>query len=975
MPVKFQRALPGLLLGLLLSSGTAETLWTEGFEGTFPPEGWIENSVDQSTTRALAGTKSAQLGAASDYLITPQLTHADTLIFWTYTTSADPEIVVSLSIDPPDSWNEVAKHVFSGFTDDWAGQSIDLRTYDSVYVRFQKSGTGTLYIDEVSLEDGTVSSNRPPVIDPIEDQTVFEGEALEFSVTASDPVDNDPVSLSATGLPVGAVFTNGTFRWNPSAPIGTYSIIFTATDKDGSVSETGTVHVIEKPLLLISEVADPAGTGGGDFRFVELYNAGETPVDLATDGWHLCRQVNGASWRAVPLTGIVPAGTAYVVAKNEADFAPAYDIIPDQADSAIDGNGDDAYGLFYNGDHESGVLIDLFGELDTDGTGTDWEYTDSRAERIKTVLEPNRRWTAAEWNIAHGAVTDDMTPGEHGPTPEFENLQDRFVFEGTDLEMKVTAANTVRPDRIILSASALPEGALFELVSGNDRVSGMLRWSRPAAGVYSITFSATGAAGTTVETITLTVGPTSQIDGFFRGWENDSILKLRNGQFWKNLGGVGPSVDLYNPVISVTDVLQTGTLVMTINGVSGRKEVRQIDVVETTVTGAFDGLRYGRVYELADGSAWEQTGFETAPASDSTIRAWRWTENSTTFLRFLTRDNDVLDTTTVVPAGSPVNPPVTARLEGWFRGWENGRVFALSNGEVWRQNDPAASAETLYRPSVTLTNVLQTGLFRMRIDGTASPPEWIEVRRLTNVVRTAVAGRFYGFARNRFIKLQNGAWWRQTSAEQSDSVRNSPAVLIWDDGGTDRLELPDEGRSVIAEQLHVIGESAVTNAFSGLRYGTLYQLADGSSRLQVSFENIPRETSGPSVMLWNEAGRTRMLLRSADGEEIGDCTVVDPAGDDDRDGQSNADEITAGSDPLQAQSVFAVSRTGRDAQGRIVLYWDAVEERIYSVEWTPSLAEPFQTLEESILWPQNSWTNRLHTVEPAGFYRLRVRRL
>ena len=38
-------------------------------------------------------------------------------------------------------------------------------------------------------------------LDPIEDPVVVEGDTVSFQASATDP-DGDPVSLSATGLPV-----------------------------------------------------------------------------------------------------------------------------------------------------------------------------------------------------------------------------------------------------------------------------------------------------------------------------------------------------------------------------------------------------------------------------------------------------------------------------------------------------------------------------------------------------------------------------------------------------------------------------------------------------------------------------------------------------------------------------------------------------------------------------------------------------
>ncbi len=88
---------------------------------------------------------------------------------------------------------------------------------------------------------------------------------------------------------------------------------------------------------------------------------------------------------------------------------------------------------------------------------------------------------------------------------------------------------------------------------------------------------------------------------------------------------------------------------------------------------------------------------------------------------------------------------------------------------------------------------------------------------------------------------------------------------------------------------------------------------------------------------------------------------------------NNAAEVVAGTDLFDKESKFEVTETTRDGTGHYVLHWDAAEGRIYSIEWTPSLTESFQTLENKIAAPQNSWTDTVHSVETKGFYRIGVR--
>ena len=110
--------------------------------------------------------------------------------------------------------------------------------------------------------------------------------------------------------------------------------------------------------LFISELLDPSDDYTG--RFIELYNAGASPVDFNTTTCFLSRQSNGGStWGDLQLTGSVAAGATFVIGGS--GFESLYGFPPDQESGILIGNGDDAYALFTGGDHETGVLLDIFG--------------------------------------------------------------------------------------------------------------------------------------------------------------------------------------------------------------------------------------------------------------------------------------------------------------------------------------------------------------------------------------------------------------------------------------------------------------------------------------------------------------------------------------------------------------------------------------------------------------------------------------
>ena len=98
-------------------------------------------------------------------------------------------------------------------------------------------GSGNLYIaDTANLRIRKVEGQptlvyQPPALTVPGAQIVNEGQALSFTVSATDPDAGQTVTIMATGLPSGATLSNGTFSWTPTYnQSGSYTVTFTATD-------------------------------------------------------------------------------------------------------------------------------------------------------------------------------------------------------------------------------------------------------------------------------------------------------------------------------------------------------------------------------------------------------------------------------------------------------------------------------------------------------------------------------------------------------------------------------------------------------------------------------------------------------------------------------------------------------------------------------------------------------------------------
>lgn len=237
----------------------------------------------------------------------------------------------------------------------------------------------------------------------------FEGSVWSTSVSLDELssqeykfVNGDPLSGGSWEDGISGGCTNGS---------GNRTVIIPSFDETLPPVCFNSCSVCE-PTLIISEVADPSD----DFnaRFVEIYNLGGSPVDFTDVTVYLSRQSNGGTtWGNLLLDGTVEWNGKYVVAFDETIFNTTYGFFADQISGIINGNGDDGYFLYLNGNNSSGTLMDAYGVVGEDGSGLAWEYLDTKAVRLRSVTAPNPTWTASEWDIPAVAGTLDMTPSVH----------------------------------------------------------------------------------------------------------------------------------------------------------------------------------------------------------------------------------------------------------------------------------------------------------------------------------------------------------------------------------------------------------------------------------------------------------------------------------------------------------------------------------------------------------------------------------
>ncbi len=172
--------------------------------------------------------------------------------------------------------------------------------------------------------------------------------------------------------------------------------------------------------VFISELADPDNNSGA--RFVELYNSGQEPLDLNL--WTLRRYTNENTdiSSTIDLSGlIIPSQSTLVISPNAEEFELVYGFAPDlgvSTNSPADSNGDDNLELV----DPFGTVIDVFGVIGEDGSGTNHEFEDGRALRNPNVIQGNAVYTFEEWTLYNDTgdagtikmpqnAPQDFTPG------------------------------------------------------------------------------------------------------------------------------------------------------------------------------------------------------------------------------------------------------------------------------------------------------------------------------------------------------------------------------------------------------------------------------------------------------------------------------------------------------------------------------------------------------------------------------------
>ena len=261
---------------------------------------------------------------------------------------------------------------------------------------------------------------------PSTEQTfTIEAMFLTSNLVISAP-SNYQVSLSSEAgfsnsvslTPVSGTIspTSVYVRLQAGLSVGNYSGEITLSSAEATtqtIAINGTVFDAASNSLMITGVFDGPLTDGTP-KGIELYVLKDI-ADLSEYG--VSSVTNGGGSNGANIEFSFPTGTAtegsfiYIASENDG-FTSFFGFSPTYTSGALVINGDDAIELY-----ENGQIIDVFGDVNTDGTGEVWDYLDGWAYRKSNNAPEGTTFTPTNWTYSGTNAFDGQTANASAVTP------------------------------------------------------------------------------------------------------------------------------------------------------------------------------------------------------------------------------------------------------------------------------------------------------------------------------------------------------------------------------------------------------------------------------------------------------------------------------------------------------------------------------------------------------------------------------
>jgi hypothetical protein len=151
---------------------------------------------------------------------------------------------------------------------------------------------------------------------------------------------------------------------------------------------------------------------GGLPKAIELYVVNNI-ADLSIYGVGSANNGGGSDGEEFTFPGVAAsAGSFIYVASESIGFTSFFGFAPDYTSPAANINGDDALELFMNGG-----VVDVFGDINVDGTGQPWEHLDGWAYRANGTGADGTTFVIGNWSFSGPNALDGETTNSTAATP------------------------------------------------------------------------------------------------------------------------------------------------------------------------------------------------------------------------------------------------------------------------------------------------------------------------------------------------------------------------------------------------------------------------------------------------------------------------------------------------------------------------------------------------------------------------------
>lgn len=166
------------------------------------------------------------------------------------------------------------------------------------------------------------------------------------------------------------------------------------------------------PTSLVISAAFDATLTGGVPKGVELYVINDIP-DLSIYGLGSANNGGGSDGVEFTFPAVSASAGDYIYVASEApNFTTWFGFAPDYTSGSMSVNGDDAIELF-----ENSTVIDVFGDINLDGTGQPWDYVDGWAYRNASTGPDGSTFTLGNWSFSGADALDGETDNATATTP------------------------------------------------------------------------------------------------------------------------------------------------------------------------------------------------------------------------------------------------------------------------------------------------------------------------------------------------------------------------------------------------------------------------------------------------------------------------------------------------------------------------------------------------------------------------------